>query len=289
MIALLVGTGDYHEESSALSFVHEWGVVVFEQDVPIICGSPWNEPAMYYNPDMCAEAPVVWIHGEPFTSGTFTVRVGNSETLTTLYPDPDILMVNEVAWNISAGNDLERSIEEVIPYSGPFSWAMDYWRDVPSLPLYQDNTGITEKFLYYECTVNSEFTFNFFNWNFSGNPIFTGTTVQEALYFTPYGVFPVSITDEEFIPLDIPMGGETDPELAPDTFSRWADSRLMSSEIRALWETWKPAFTEEGFYWLVFPIPVKYNNEISTIRLETSDRRDVEYERFYLGAVRLNR
>ncbi|MCD4706474.1 MAG: hypothetical protein K8S62_01900 [Candidatus Sabulitectum sp.] len=289
MIAMLVDTAVAFEENNALNYVHEWGVVVFEQGNPIICGSPLDGTAVYRDYDMCAEAPVVWIHGEPFTDGTFTVRVWNGEALTILHPDPDILTENKATWNISAGYDLERSIEETALYSGSFSWAMDYWRDVPSLPLYQNNTGITEKFLYYECTVNPEFTGNFFYWNSNGNPVFTGTSIEEALFFTPYGVIPISVQLDEFIPCDFPLGGEIDPELAPDTFCRWADSRLKSSEISALWETWQPALTEEGSYWLVFPIPVEYNNEISTIRLETSAHRDIEYERLFLGAIRLNR
>lgn len=288
IIVLMVNTAVYHDEGSTLNFVHEWGVVVFVENQPMICGSPWNESAQ--RPDfpieMVVEAPVIWIHGEPF-EGTFTVETVNGETITMIYPEPDVLTEETANWEISASSVIQANIEESILYEGPFAWAADFWRDVPSLPLLQKNTGITENFLYYECTVGQNFTGNFFNWSQDGNPVFTGTSVKEALLFTPYGAIPVTVHQDEFIPCDFPLGGEIDPQLAPDTFYRWANAKLEPSEITALWETWQPSFTEENSYWLVFPIPEEFNNEISTIHLETSDQRNVEYERLFLGAVRL--
>ncbi len=296
IVAMLVDTSIAYEGSSAENFVHEWGVVVFDETHdPLICGSPWNDAEMYNDMDMCAEAPVVWIHGEPFY-GTFTVKVGTGETFTTIYPDPDVLENETAEWNLSSvsGNtgfeETERMVEKVEQpgmYNGPFAWATEYWRAVPSLSLYNQNTGITENFLYYECTVNSGFADNFLEWNPDRLPVFTGDEIVEGLFFTPYGVTPVEIREDEFIPFDFSMGGELDPQLIPETFCRWAGSRFKTSEITALWETWKPAFTEEGSFWLVFPIPEEYNSEISTIHLETSDDREVEYERLFLGAVKL--
>ena len=288
MIAMLVDTAVFHDESAAVNFVHEWGVVVFEENVdPVICGSPWNEAAMFDYSDACAEAPVVWIHGEPF-EGTFTVEVGSDETITMIYPEPDDLAEGGASWEISASTLITSTVEESILYEGPFWWAADYWRDVPSLPLLQKNTGITENFLYYECTVSSTFAENFFHWNSEGTPVFSGVPVDDALAFTPYGVVQVALRQDNFVPNDFPITGITTPEQVLDTFCRWADSKLKTSEITALWETWMPAFTEEGQYWLVFPIPEEYNNSISTIHLETYDQRAIEYQRLFLGAVRVS-
>jgi len=112
--------------------------------------------------------------------------------------------------------------------------------------------------------------------------------VEEALLFTPYGVASVAVTGDEFVLEDFSLTGVADTELVPNTFVRWAGQGLTSPEIAALWDTWKPAFTEEGSYWLVFPVPEEFNNGISTISLDTSDHREVEYERLFLGAIRLN-
>ncbi|MCK5785151.1 MAG: hypothetical protein KAH54_01190 [Candidatus Sabulitectum sp.] len=273
--------------TDARNEVHEWGVVVFEENMdPAICGSPWNEAAMSGNSDVLAEAPVVWIHGEPF-EGTFTIEIESGETITMIYPEPDSLVENRASWELSASTLVTNNTEEAILYEGPFWWAADFWRDVPSLTLLQKNTGITENFLYYECTVNPAFAEIFFHWDSGGTPVFTGIPVDDALAFTPYGIVQVALRQDSFVPNDFPFQGITQPEQVLDTFRRWAGSKLKTSEITALWETWMPAFIEGGQYWLVFPIPEEYNNSISTIHLETYDNRAIEYHRLFLGAVRV--
>jgi len=272
-------------DGDIVTSVHEWGVVVFEENrLPAICGGPWDSSVENTEYEAVAEAPVVWIYGEPF-QGTFTVTPGDSETITSVYPAPDVFDGNSVQWEVVTTT----GVEESLLYTGPYAWAMEYWEIVPSLLLYNSYSGATVNFLYYECTAGEEFTGNLFEWNSSGNPIFTQDLVEEALLFTPYGVAPVAVTRDEFVLRDFPLTGETDPELVPNTFARWVSQGLTSPEITALWDTWKPAFTEEGSYWLVFPVPEEYNNGISTISLETSDHREVEYERLFLGAIRLNR
>ncbi len=286
LIPLLVDTAIAVDNPNALHIAHEWGVVVFEQSGSVYCGGPehleWMDPG-----DACAEAPVVWIHGEPF-QGSFIVTVPDGESITFTHPQPSSSTSDNVRWNISAA--LPESYEESPPpYSGPYEWALESWRSVPSIPLTIHGTGEVEKFLYYECTVNPQLTEKLFHWGMSGNPVIDNEAIQEALYFTPYGIFPVELTGGEFIPLDLPMAGETDPELAEETFCRWADSMLKSSEIEALWETWRPVFSEEDSYWLVFPIPEACHNGISSISLETGRYGDVEYHRLFLGAVELQR
>ena len=285
MIVMLVDTAIYHNESTALNSVHEWGVVVFEENIgPIICGSPWDESVMFMNDDLCAEAPVVWFHGEPF-EGTFRVEVETGDTITMVYPEPDTLEYEFSEWQISTVQGID---EYAYVYDGPFLWAVESWRDVPSLSLFNENSGITENFLYYECTVPPSFGKIFFHWDSDGTPVFAGVPVDDALAFTPYGIVQVALKEDEFVPNEYPFQGITLPEHVVDTFCRWAGSKLKTSEISALWETWEPAFTESGHYWLVFPIPEEYNNLISTIRLETSDNREIEYHRLFLGAVRVS-
>lgn len=283
---ILIGSGIASGGSETWNSVHEWGVVVFEEASIQKCGGTWKDTGLYpdYVPaEMEAYAPVVWIHGDPFDNATFSVSTGD-QRITFTYPIPGRTDPGVVEWDISTGQDPLRPNF----YEGPFGWAIDYWRNVQSIPLYQESSGVTEGFLYYECTVSYEFTDNFFNWSQDGNPLFTGDAIKDALFFTPYGLIPVTVRQDEFIPSYFPLGGEIDPKLAQETFHNWADSLLEPSEITALWETWKPVFSQEGTFWLVFPIPVEYNNLISTIRLETSDNREIEYHRLFLGAVKIS-
>lgn len=289
LIPLLVDTAIAYVNPEAMNIVHEWGVVVFQQTGAVFCGGPWYDqtPDPF---DICAEAPVVWLYGQPFT-GTFTVTVPEGGAVTFVHPQPSLLSETQAAWYLSTM--IDQSLEESLPvqerymYNGPYEWALEYWREVPSLTFVVNETGQLENFLYYECTVNSDFTGSFLQWGADGNPSFRDNAEGEALYFAPGGIFPVTLTDERFIPFDLPMGGEVDPDLASETFCRWAGSRLKSEEITALWETWEPVLTEEGSYWIVFPIPGEYLGRISTISLQTGNRGDVEYERLFLGAVRL--
>lgn len=289
-------------QSDVQNEVHEWGIVVFEENSPLMCGESWQN--IYLYPDYvlveaCAEAPVVWIYGEPFENATFKVTTGE-QSITLTYPAPDRTALGLAEWDISAEASAEIVMENIEEtpmeqeetadiYDGPFWWAMDSWREVQSLSLYQEYTGITENFLYYECAVHPEFTDNFFEWGSNGNPVFPGAEIQEALYFTPGGVFSVSVPTAEFSPLTIPMLSGISTNTLLDTFSAWGRSNLEPAEISALWETWKPVFTEEDSYWLVFPIPEQYYNSISTISLEMPESRLIEYDRLFLGAVKLNR
>ncbi len=280
--------------------VHEWGIVIFEQGDDLMCGETWQNSKYYPDHDyleMCAEAPVVWIHGEPFDDATFIVKTGE-QTITFTYPLPNRTELGISEWDVSAHNisvtdiseETEMLIEEefIESYQGPFWWAVDSWREVSSLQLSQIDYGITENFLYYECTVDRSFTDNFFNWGDNGNPNFAGMNIQDAILFTPEGAFSIRLS--ELVPnlLSLPISSKIDTERILNTFSIWGESNLDHLEIVALWETWKPVFNEEDSYWLVFPIPEEFNNSISTIELQTPDQRLVVYNRLFLGAVRLN-
>lgn len=291
-------------QSDVQNEVHEWGVVVFEENSSPMCGETWQDTSLYpdyVRVEACAEAPVVWIYGEPFETGTFTVTTGE-QSITLTYPAPDRTALGLAEWDISAHFSADIVVENIEEtpmtlegeetadiYDGPFWWAVDSWREVQSLSLCQEYTGIIENFLYYECAVHPGFTDNFFEWGSNGNPVFPGTEIQEALCFTPSGVFSVSVPTAEFTPLTLPMLNGISTNAILDTFSIWGRSNLEPAEISALWETWEPVFTEEGSFWLVFPIPEQYYDSISTIELEMPESRLIVYDRLFLGAVKLNR
>ncbi|MCK5131385.1 MAG: hypothetical protein KAR40_04460 [Candidatus Sabulitectum sp.] len=293
---LLIASG--HVQSDVQNEVHEWGVVVFEENTGLMCGETWQSTDLYpdyVTPDMCAEAPVIWIHGEPFENGTFIVTTGE-QSITLTYPAPDRISQSMAEWDISASayaeviSGVEGLVSEEVTnvYDGPFWWAMDSWRQVASLLLYQEYTDMTENFLYYECTVHRDFTDNFFSWGSGGNPALPVKGIQEAILFSPEGIFSITAPVEEFTPFRIPTASEISSDMILNTFACWGRSNLEPMEINALWETWEPVFTEDGSYWLVFPIPDEYHNSISTIRLETPNPRLIVYSRLFLGAVRLN-
>ena len=288
-------------QSDVQNEVHEWGIVVFKENSQLMCGETWQDINFYpgYVGDACAEAPVVWIYGEPFETATFTVTT-DLQSITLTYPAPDRTALGLAEWDISsaAPPEVVMEIVEETPmeqeeyletYDGPFWWAMESWREVQSLSLYQEYTGMTENFLYYECGVHPGFTDNFFQWSSNGNPVFPGTEIQEALYFTPGGVFSVSVPTAEFTALTVPMLNGISTNAILDTFSAWGRSNLEPVEVSALWDTLEPVFSEENSYWLVFPIPEQYYNSISMIRLETPESRLITYNRLFLGAVKLNR
>ena len=126
--------------------VHEWGVVVFEENVLLMCGESWQDieyyPEYFDNDEMCAEAPVVWIHGEPFDNATFTVNTGE-ENIILYYPEPDSQSLNSLEWEICGSQEYPVE-EEIAIYDGPFYWAMDSWREVSSL-VFNFQTQLAQK------------------------------------------------------------------------------------------------------------------------------------------------
>lgn len=295
---LLIVTGIVPREVQ--NEVHEWGVVVFEQNVSLMCGESWQDIDYYpdyYTDEMCAEAPVVWIHGQPFDKATFTVNTGE-EAITLYYPEPNSVSSNRIEWEISTFSETIEATEEVLPeeveryYDGPFYWAMDSWREVNSLVFNFQTQARKENFLYYECTVNRDFTDNFFTWSDDGYPVFENTDIPNALYFSPGGVFEISQLDGKVLPFNFPFAtsslSETD---IINTFSYWGRSNFDMSEIEALWATWEPVFrsSESSSSWLVFPIAPEHHNTISTISLNIEPNRLITYERLYLGAIELSK
>jgi len=264
------------DQEQIINLVHEWGVVVFESSGDVHLGQPVEELEYVDSPDV-AYAPVVWIHGVPF-SGTFSVH---SEQITYAWPPPDRAFAGSAEWDIAGINNTAEE-QTPVPAGMPFFWGVDFFREVPSLVL-KSPSGWQSNFLYYECSVEPGLADVFFERLNTNGALFT-TEVSQGLYFQDGDQYLIEISAGRLIPLNMTVN----PEPAVETFYRWAGSGLKSSEIDALWETWSPILAEEGTGWLVFPIPEEYYGMISSIELETDSGGQVEYERFYLGAIRIN-
>ena len=275
-------------DSQVMNSVHEWGVVVFGESGEVDCGGPWQQSVTYPEYGITQTyAPVVWIYGEPF-SGTFQVDLTDGQNMGHLHPTADLVEPNSARWNIStivtdtaANEEFYRSST----FEGPFEWAASLWRAIPSLQLRMDSFEVEENFIYYDCSVRPEFTDHFFSWNTQGQPEFESYSLDDALLFSGEGL-PDQVVwrNGEFIPL----GRTTPPDMALEEITKWVDSTLTKQETEALWLTWQPVFNQEGTRWLVFPIPEEFYGEISSITLFPDHGGEVEYRRFYLGAIRLS-
>ena len=293
-------------------FVNEWGVVIYDTDELYVAGAPSesgnDDPlSLPYGFGLLVDAPVIWLHGATFDSATFTVKARSGE-LTTLFPEPSVNHENLVAsWDISAplqsNPDLQRP-ELEIPPGTPFAWAMDYWRQVPSLDLFSsDDHNYLANFLYYEASIP--------NWT-PPDGIYEGKIL--AGYYAPEGLLITSgatPTVERIQLVPLPDGSGIPPEMAgqlssnqiADILCGWAGGNLKSQEIESIWQTWSPFFTTEVAYetaqisdsrsyeeqWILFPLPWDVVEEISTIHLEVHDYvdRNITYNRLFLGLVRI--
>ena len=293
-------------------FVNEWGVVVFTSEGTTVTGAPDENGNVYYGRqvfgELCVDAPVIWIHGAFFEDATLTVKAVRG-TLTALFPEPDETRGGELpviaSWNIAAlpPRPLVERPEPVIPPHTPFSWAMGFWRDVPSLDLFSADDGeYMANFLYYEAGIPY--------WEVPSG-IFDAKVL--AGYYAPDGLLITAgdvpaVERIQLIPLPdgsgIPPGqtGQLSDDEICDIICGWAGGNLKSQEITALWQTWEPFFTtlslddkyafdrrESDEQWILFPLPWDVVEEISTIHLEVHDSiyREITYNRLFLGLVRV--
>lgn len=286
-------------------FVHEWGVVVFSSDGAFVTGAPDEERAFPFGP-VLVDAPVVWIHGAPFRDGVFTVTA-NQGLLTVLHPDPrseDEYAPDRASWRISSPppRPMTERPEHPSDVDVPFAWAMDYWRDVPSRDLYSAETGeYLGNFLYYESSIP--------RWQPPEN---VHDPMTLAGHYSPEGLAIGTGTEpavERIRLVLLPdgtgstgMDGSLEDREVRNILCGWAAGGLKSSEVDALWNTWKPFFQNGSFTsgesadrrgreerWILFPLPPDEVERISSIDLEIHDDglMQVHYTRFFLGLVRV--
>lgn len=278
--------------------VHEWGVVLFTSAGSEATGAPGG----FYGFDpfgpLLVDAPVVWFHGAPFR-GTFTVRAGMG-FISAAYPQPaegyEGLTPATAVWNILGAVPVpfDEAPVPVVPENTPFEWAMDSWRDVPCLELYDHEGRPLDRFLYYETAIPDGIH--------SRMNTVVDDGVQLAGHFSPEGLLIATgpepaVHTHHIVPLPS-LSDSRDALRLPlsrqgtlDRLCDWAGGNLKSQEIEALWRTWEPFFMErpEGERWLLFPLPPELVESISSINLELENPRytSVEYHRLFLGLVRL--
>ena len=292
-------------------YVHEWGVVEYQQGSLQATGARWgyldcDATLRDYVPDM-AEAPVVWFHGQPFT-GDFSVEVQGG-MVTTVLPRPDTDMVETldpppfldrlepqihgVIWEeLSCAYELVLPAEEEVPAEGqapyyndffydiPFQWAMPYWRQSPSMRIARESDGWSDSFLYYECTIDPTF-----------DPLLAFETAIRAsgegmLFSLADGDLRAAVVGLQEDEIDILREGLSVEDILV-TLCEWGGNRFKSEEIDALWKTWEPCIRTRCISGdeeiLLFPLSPGAVESISTLHLETDQGYDVVYERLFLG------
>ncbi|MFO7626277.1 MAG: hypothetical protein R6V62_03340 [Candidatus Fermentibacteraceae bacterium] len=276
--------------------VHEWGVVTFTSFGTEAAGAPGDTYGFDPFGMVCVDAPVVWFHGSPF-SGTFTARAGMG-FVSVAYPEPsqgfEGATPQAVSWRIEGRNPVpfDEAPTPRVPDNTPFLWAMDHWRDVPCLDLYDGAGNYLDRFLYYETLIPD------------GIQARMNTVVEDGRHlaglFSPEGLLITTGEGSEvhvytIIPLPVLTDALRLPLESTDVHEKlcdWAGGNLKSQEIAALWNTWEPFFRERpsGERWLLFPLPPETVESISSINLSFENRYDiatVEYHRLFLGLVRL--
>ncbi|MCK7506565.1 MAG: hypothetical protein MZV70_22565 [Desulfobacterales bacterium] len=60
-----------------------------------------------------------------------------------------------VSWQIQGRNPVpfDEAMAPHVPENTPFLWAMDHWRDVPCLDLFDNDGNYLDRFLYYETLI----------------------------------------------------------------------------------------------------------------------------------------
>lgn len=275
--------------------VHEWGVVSFTSFGTEAAGAPGDTYGFDPFGMVCVDAPVVWFHGSPF-SGTFTARAGMG-FVSVAYPEPtegfEGATPQMVSWRIEGRNPVpfDEAPTPDVPGNTPFLWAMDHWRDVPCLDLFDAEGNYLDRFLYYETLIPD------------GIQARMNTVVVDGRHlaglFSPEGLLIVTGAEPKIhvysiIPLPVLTYALRLPLESTDVHEKicdWAGGNLKSQEIAALWNTWEPFFRERPAdeRWLLFPLPPETVESISSISLilDYSYATMIEYHRLFLGLVRL--
>jgi hypothetical protein len=286
----------YHDQI----YVHEWGAVVYRQDIVEVLGA-CGDPVTNYGSTMI-EAPVIYLYGPEFT-GDFTVR--STGRILNTYPEPDESF--QVDLTVAGGGSavLWRNISTACPYlveeqnwapaseeSIPgFDWAADLWRDVESLIINRDSDAFSDKFLYYEVDFESgSFPLPLPGRSTEGSVQVEPLSGEVLVLFRPdFDWIAMELVDAD----DLDELGEgvtiTDEYTAGDAMeilTQWAGDELKEPELRAMWNTWESYVLYgdwEGTYLVVFPMPAPLVARISELELTSTTGLPVSYHRFFLG------
>jgi len=279
--------------------VHEWGAVTFTQESVIFGADPEMDPsseaiATDQQTEPLARAPVVYFYGNPF-SGVFTVTV-KSGSFIELYPEPDTIVYTSnlpeypsgnASWNITSALHIPPAPRTMIGmlstpsfYSCIFPEQINLWRQPPSMHLHLSD-GYAEKFIYYECRLNSQ----------SDSTYYPVLMTDDGPTLDPEWdgqMFRAVRTEDSVIVelVSLESTGAVEATEIPEIFYDWAGGYMNSEELQSMWETWEDWVL--GGEWsgdtlIVFPLPDSTVEAISSISLETDNDIPVEYSRFFLG------
>lgn len=283
-------------------YLHEWGIVQVDQEYQSAIGAARGYVDLYGNLQPFemteVEAPVVWFHGAECT-GTLTVTA-NTGYVTTAVPWYDEVEIEEEISVQVSGNQtvrwLDLSIsspdavngatglsaveeEEAFPRLGMwdgFDYAVPFWRSVESNTIQHPGSGYTENFLYYECSFRDM------------------TTYAEDLYGYQ-GVYLLFFMDDSdlicasaltAVEMDA-RGAVLDDEALLEILAGWSGNELETSELLALWDTWRPAIryrcSELRQTVMLFPLTEDQVESICSIEFQPDGNQQVEYSRLFLG------
>ncbi len=303
LILLVLAGSPVTATSEEIVFVHEWGVVLIDEVIPMAQGAQQgylDELGMlqpYYS--MIVDAPVLWFHGPEFT-GTLTVEVQNGY-FSILIPNPAAISTNDESLPVfpneekyvAVWKDLSFTDEVSVHSDRPsdrisapgdsaedgFEWAMPFWREVPALTVTYEAGNFEDRFIYYECSASNLFA--------EQEP--AESYQRRSLVFH-------SEEGELKADLVVAPGNRISIELAVsdegilEVLSEWGNDNFLEEEIEALWKTWKPSIltrcVQDGEVIILFPLTDEQVESISTIDLQIDQGYVVEYSRLFLAMGR---
>ena len=303
----------YYEDA----YLHEWGVVMYSESTISVTGRP-DESLLAPLPvgPITVDAPVIYLYGGEFDfSLTVTVPGG---TITEAWPLPDGSLDTDLPFSDQRDRDVSSitwsGLTTCCPYTSDTSpspgdeacaepsivgFYGDIWRDVESLVLTRPSDGFRDQFLFYECRLEAGALPP--PLARPGDVLTDVSTYDGAVLVVSrmanspdVGIYVADSRDAWVIPPSSSRIRVLTPDQAFDVFSGWARGDTLSGnglkepEIEAMWKTWAPFFTGgdwHGTNLMVFPMPQRAIDRISTVVLDTMEGYPVTYNRFFLGVV----
>lgn len=276
--------------------VHEWGVITWDFGEALVQSAP------FIFQEAVTRAPVIYFHGPEFT-GSFTVTVENGQ-LIELYPTAAPWQPDSYTWSGRFSldylplRDLSETDRGLLAPSD-FQWALEFWR-MPETLTFNGDDGITEKFLYYESTLE-DVTFL---------PLYPGSEIEPERSTTlNLELLLLGMEDGELMATTctlarfaarsgMPLNWETvvsdDGLEIRNIFYEWSKDLIDIEEVDALWFTWRDWFTTGSFdgrrnmedaVLAVYLMPQELTENVSNLSLETEEGFPVDYSRYLLVAV----